>query len=81
MITLTKKYDDKTLVSLAERALVGDPIIDHSVIEVQSNKGVVTVTGNVRSEREHQRAMTAVRRSIEHSGLKYVRIIDQVKER
>ena len=80
MITLIKKYDDKTLTNQAERALSNEPGIDHSTIDVTSKKGIVTLTGKVRNAGEHQRALNVVRRSFEKKNLTYVRIEDKLAE-
>jgi osmotically-inducible protein OsmY len=81
VISLTKKYDDKTLVLQAERALSNDPSIDNSTIAVACRNGVVTLTGNVRNRAEHRRAIGAIERAYERMNLKYDHIADMIIER
>jgi osmotically-inducible protein OsmY len=76
MKILSKKYDDKLLVRQAERILVSDPKIDHSIISVNSHKGVVTISGSVKNEFEHNHILEAIRRGYEKIGLQYAQIID-----
>jgi osmotically-inducible protein OsmY len=80
MITFIKKYDDKVLARQAEKVLISDPIIDHAVIQISSKKGVVTLGGYVRNSREHNRALSMVRRNFEELGLAYERLVDEIIE-
>ena len=81
MKLLTKKYDDKMLVLQAERILAGDPSIDHSSISVNSQKGIVTVSGNVRNEFEHNHVLEAIRRGYGKFNLRYEQIADRLAVR
>jgi len=81
MKILTKKYDDKLLVRQAERILASDPSIDHSSISVNSQKGVVTVSGNVRNEFEHNHVLEAIRRGYGKFDLQYGQITDRIMVR
>ena len=76
MKILSKKYDDKLLVRQAERILVSDPKIDHSIISVNSHKGVVTISGSVKNDFEHHHILEAIRRGYEKFGLQYAQIVD-----
>ena len=81
MISLIKKYDDKILVLQAERVLANDPSIDNSTIAVSSRNGVVTLTGNVRSQAEHRRVLDAIERAYKRMNLKYDRVADMIVDR
>lgn len=81
MISLIKKFDDKTLVLQAERALANDPSIDNSTIAVSCRNGIVTLTGNVRNQAEHRRAIDAIERAYKRMNLKYDRVADMIAER
>jgi len=81
MIALIKKYDDKTLVLQAERALANDPSIDNSTISVASRHGVITLTGNARTQVERRHAVDVIARAYKRLNLKYDRIDDKMSER
>ena len=81
MISLIKKYDDKILVLQAERVLANDPSIDNSTIAVSSRNGVVTLTGNARSQAEHRRVLDAIERAYKRMNLKYDRVADMIVDR
>lgn len=81
MISLIKKFDDKMLVRQAEQALIADPGIDHSTIQVKSKSGIVTLSGSTRNNQEHRRALEVVRRSLEKRNLKFERIVDEISNR
>jgi osmotically-inducible protein OsmY len=81
VISLIKKYDDKVLVSQAERALANDPSIDNSTIAVSSRNGVVTLTGNVRNQAEHRRTLDLIERTYKRRNLKYDHVADMIVER
>jgi osmotically-inducible protein OsmY len=76
MIALKKGYDDKSLVRHAERILANDPTIDHSMISVNSRKGVVTISGSVREGFENHHILEVIRRGFDKSGLRYAKIED-----
>ena len=86
MSILTKfsrtKYDDERLVSRAQTAISGDPLIPGtSDIEVTSKKGVVTMTGNVHKEPEKDRIEGVVRSTLRDTGLKFDQVVNEIRVR
>jgi osmotically-inducible protein OsmY len=53
-------FDDSTILAKAKAALVKDPEIHGSSIDVDVNRGAVTLTGVVRSEAERKKVLETV---------------------
>jgi hyperosmotically inducible protein len=53
-------FDDTALLAKAKAALVKDPDIKGTSIDVDVNRGVVTLTGVVRSEAERKKVVDTV---------------------
>jgi hypothetical protein len=82
MVTIFRaKYDDEKLAAHAEKALVEEPTVDVTHIIIDSNKGVVTVSGRLNSEFVRRNALAAIEKMFALRNLKYVRIVDEIQVR
>ncbi len=69
------KYNDEQIVVRAENAITEDPAIANgTALGVSSQKGVVTLTGTVASDREKVHVEGTVRSALRQAGLKFERI-------
>lgn len=68
--------DDATILAKAKSALINDPEIKGTHIDVDVERGKVTLTGFVRSDREREKVLATVWGV---SGVKSVRTDIQVK--
>ena len=55
--------DDPTITTRVKTALINDPVVGASRIDVDTSNGVVTLSGRVKSKEEEEKAI-AVARSI-----------------
>jgi osmotically-inducible protein OsmY len=74
------KYNDGQIVSHAKNAIAEDPLVaDAAALNVASQKGVVTLTGSVHRKQERDRIEGVVRGALKSAGLKYERIVNELK--
>ena len=73
-----KKYKDDEITQCAESALELESMVDSANLAVFSQKGVVTLEGKARTERDKSRAMDAVLNSLQGSRLKFERVEDHI---
>jgi osmotically-inducible protein OsmY len=75
-----RKYNDEQLVAHAKNALAADPrLMDVSGVSIASAKGVVSLTGTVHKSTEKERSEGVVREALRTAGLKYERILNEIK--
>lgn len=76
------KYDDDMLVSRVQAAIDGDPLIPaSSEVIVTSKKGVVTIAGMVHKQSEKDRIEGVVRSTLKDTGLKFDKIVNEIRVR
>ena len=74
------KYNDQEIVHRIETAIVEDPmIVDHGNVDVNSSKGVVTLSGFVHKEPEKDRVEGLARSTLRDAGLKFERIDNKIE--
>ena len=74
------KYNDEQLAHRATVAVKEDPLIDDSVdVNIESNKGVVVITGFVHKEPEIDRIEGDIRSTLRDAGLKFERINNELE--
>ena len=73
-----KKYKDEEIMMCAENALELESMINSSGMVVQSQKGIVTLQGSAKNEREKIRALDTVVTSLQGSRLKFERVEDRM---
>jgi osmotically-inducible protein OsmY len=73
------KYNDKKLIARAEHALNAEPTIDTSRLVIASAKGVVTLSGKLKTSMAKRHALESVERAYRRETLKYDKIIDQIE--
>jgi osmotically-inducible protein OsmY len=78
MKLLKRRYNDEALVRAAERALGDVPTVDLSSLAINSEGGIVTLTGRVGTDLAHRHALDAVRKAYQMSGLKHEQIVDKI---
>jgi len=61
--TVVQSIDDATVTTRVKTALLNDPEIKALSIDVDTFKGVVTLSGSVRSEQERNRAVAVARQA------------------
>jgi osmotically-inducible protein OsmY len=82
MVTIFRaKYDDEKLAAHAEKALSEEPTVDLTHIIIDSNKGVVTLSGRLNSAFARRNALAAVEKMFALRSLKYARIVDEIEVR
>ena len=59
--TVGETIDDATITTRVKTALLNDPQVDGLKIDVDTTKGIVTMSGIVRSRDEEQRAVQIAR--------------------
>jgi hyperosmotically inducible protein len=59
---VNRTIDDATITTRVKTALLNDPVIDATKIEVDTSAGVVTLTGVVKSKEEEMKAIDLSRR-------------------
>lgn len=60
--TINRTIDDATITTRVKTALLNDPVIDATKIEVETSAGVVTLNGVVKSKEEEMKAIDLTRR-------------------
>mgnify|MGYP003573884823 CR=1 FL=1 len=74
------KYNDEQLAHRATVAVKEDPLIDASLdVQIESEKGVVTISGTVHKEPEADRIEGDVRSTLRDAGLKFDRIENELE--
>ena len=61
--TIGETIDDTTITTRVKTAMLNDPAVGGLSIDVDTYKGVVTLSGRVKSEAERQQALTIARRA------------------
>jgi osmotically-inducible protein OsmY len=74
--TVGETIDDTTITTRVKTAMLNDPAVGGLSIDVDTFKGVVTLSGRVKSEAERQQAITLARRA---SGVNEVKDALQVE--
>ncbi|MCB0084062.1 MAG: BON domain-containing protein [Caldilineaceae bacterium] len=74
----SKKYDDSQIIACAESALEIESMIQSRDLAVTSEKGVVMLSGKVRSRIDKSRATDVVLNSLTGASLKFERIVDNI---
>jgi osmotically-inducible protein OsmY len=59
---VNRTIDDATTTTRIKTALLNDPVIDATQIDVETSAGVVTLTGVVKSKEEEAKAVELTRR-------------------
>jgi osmotically-inducible protein OsmY len=59
--TVGEAIDDTTITTRVKTAMLNDPAVGGLRIDVDTFKGVVTLSGRVKSQAEHDRALTIAR--------------------
>ena len=60
--TIGERLDDTTITTRVKTSMLNDPNINGSTIDVETYKGVVTLSGRVKSQAEHDQAVSLARR-------------------
>ena len=61
--TIGEAIDDTTITTRVKTAMLNDPQVGAMKIDVDTYKGVVTLSGRVKSETEHAQAVALARRT------------------
>ena len=61
--TVGETIDDTTITTRVKTAMLNDPAVGGMRIDVDTNRGVVTLSGRVKSEAERQQAIELARRT------------------
>jgi len=59
--TIGETIDDTTITTRVKTAMLNDPNVSGTGIDVDTYKGVVTLSGRVKSQGEHDQAMALAR--------------------
>jgi osmotically-inducible protein OsmY len=59
--TIGETIDDTTITTRVKTAMLNDPNVGGTAIDVDTYKGVVTLSGRVKSQAEHDQAITLAR--------------------
>ena len=60
--TIGERLDDTTITTRVKTSMLNDPQVNGSTIDIDTYKGVVTLSGRVRNQEEHDQALAAARR-------------------
>lgn len=60
--TVGETIDDTTITTRVKTAMLNDPNVGGTSIDVDTFKGTVTLSGRVKSQAEHDQAMSLARR-------------------
>jgi len=60
--TIGETIDDTTITTRVKTAMLNDPAVGGLGIDVDTYKGVVTLSGRVKSQAEHEQALAVARR-------------------
>src|SRR5687767_14718892 len=61
--TVGERIDDTTITTRVKTAMLNDPAVGGLRIDVDTFKGVVTLSGSVKSQAEREQAVTLARRT------------------
>ncbi|MCL4858584.1 MAG: BON domain-containing protein [Caldilineaceae bacterium] len=74
------KYNDDQLISHAQVAVEEDPLINSAAgVRINSQQGVITLTGKVYRLAEKDRIEGVVRSALRATGAKFERIINEIQ--
>jgi hyperosmotically inducible protein len=68
--TVGEAIDDTTITTRVKTAMINDPEVGGLRIDVDTFKGIVTLSGRVKSEAEREQAVTLARRVSGVAGVK-----------
>ena len=60
--TIGETIDDTTITTRVKTSMLNDPAVGGTKIDVDTFKGVVTLSGEVKSQAEHDQALALARR-------------------
>jgi osmotically-inducible protein OsmY len=60
--TIGETIDDTTITTRVKTAMLNDPAVGGTSIDVDTYKGVVTLSGRVKSQAEHEQAVALARK-------------------
>jgi hyperosmotically inducible protein len=60
--TIGESIDDTTITTRVKTSMLNDPAVGGMNIDVDTNKGVVTLSGRVKSQAEHDQALALARK-------------------
>ena len=60
--TIGETIDDTTITTRVKTSMLNDPAVGGTSIDVDTYKGVVTLSGRVKSQAEHDQALALARR-------------------
>ncbi len=73
-------YADTKIEAIAHQALATDPMIaDPATFTISSRKGVIHIEGTVHRDEEKQRIETVIVAALQHMGLKYDRVANDLR--
>jgi osmotically-inducible protein OsmY len=61
--TIGETIDDTTITTRVKTAMLNDPNVSGGTIDVDTYKGVVTLSGRVKSQGEHDQALALARKA------------------
>jgi hypothetical protein len=74
-----RRYPDDQLAFLARKAIAEDPrLLDVTRVSITCVKGVLRLTGRVRSNREKEQMEADIRATLQEAGLPYQRILNHL---
>ena len=59
--TVAETIDDTTITTRVKTAMLNDPTVNGTTVDVDTYKGVVTLSGRVKSQAEHDQALAIAR--------------------
>ena len=73
------KYNDEQLVAAVEQTIADDPLLqDTTAIMVASKKGIIELTGKMRSDREKERTESIIRTKLNTANLEFDQIVNHI---
>lgn len=78
MWPFTKKYDDSQIMACARSALEYETLLNATNLAVDSDRGVVKLTGKVNSMVDKSRATDAVHEGLTGARIDFDRIVDDI---
>ena len=60
--TIGEHLDDTTITTRVKTSMLNDPQVNGSTIDVDTHQGVVTLSGRVRDQAEHDQALALAKR-------------------
>ena len=74
-----RRYPDDQLAFVARKALAEDPrLLDVTRVSITCVKGVLRLTGRVRSRREKEQMEADIQAALQGAGLPYQRILNDL---